>query len=144
MLGVLIIWGLIGFKIVTTLNPDAPELVHQNDAVLFSPQESHAIDTFSIRPSERDPFLGTLYIKKKTNTSEIIRQPKLETEWIPILYQGIVSKQDSKEKICVVSINGQQHLMKVGQDMSGVKLIRASNTEILVSYQGLKKAISKT
>ena len=68
LLGVLVIWGIIGFKIVATLNPDVPELVQQDDTVLFSPQKAQAIDTFSINPSQRDPFFGTFYIKKKTNT----------------------------------------------------------------------------
>jgi len=144
LLGVLIIWSIIGFKIVATLNPDAPDLVQQDDTVLFDPQMIQETYAFSIRPSERDPFLGTLYVKKKTSTSTKKGKPKEEFVWVPILYQGMVSKQGSKEKIAVLSINGQQHIMKVGQEVNGVALIRVTNTEILVSYKGIKKTITKT
>jgi len=144
LLGVLIIWGIIGFKIVATLNPDAPDLVQQKDTILFTPQIAQEVDTFSIKPSERDPFLGTLYVKKKTGIRTKIGKPKEGFVWIPILYQGMVSKQGSKEKIAVVSINALQHIMKVGQVVNGIRLIRATNTEILVSYKGMKKTITKT
>jgi len=144
LFGVLVIWGIIGFKIVATLNPDVPKLVQQDDSVMFVPQKGQSIDTFSIQSSIRDPFLGTLYDKKKTSTSLKKIKPKNEIVWIPIVYQGLISKQDSKEKICVLSINGQQQVMKVGQEINGVKLIKATNTEILVGYKGLKKSILKT
>ena len=140
---VLAIWGIIGFKIISTLNPDAPKVNKQDNTALFSPKATTTVDTFSIQLSERDPFLGTLYTKKKPEVKPKTTPKKEAIVWIPIIYHGDISKQGSKEKTCVISINGQQYLMGVGMDMDGVTLLKANNTEILVSYKGAKKTIPK-
>lgn len=140
---VLAIWGIIGFKIVSTLNPETPEAKKQDEMVVFTPKSHSAKDTFSIRPVQRDPFLGTLYVKKQENTAPRTTTPKEAFVWIPITYHGTVSKQDSKEKLCILSINGQQHIMKIGQEINEVKLIKATNAEISVSYKGQKKSVPK-
>ena len=140
---VLVIWGVIGLKIVNTLNPDAPKIVQQDDMFFFSPKTNKANDTFSIQLSERDPFLGTLNIKKKPEVNQKNTTKKETIAWIPIIYHGSVSKQDSKQKIFVLSINTQQHIMKVGQDRDGVKLLKANDQAITISYKGLKKIIEK-
>lgn len=143
LIAVLSIWTIIGFKIVSTLNPDIPKISQQEDMIAFTPKNNIVADTFSIQPSERDPFLGTLVAKKQESSKPTTKTPKEALVWMPIVYHGTVSKQDSKEKICVISIDGQQHIMKMGQDMNGVKLVRATNTEILVSYKGARKTIPK-
>lgn len=143
MVAVLAIWGIIGFKMASTLNPDAPKVAQQDVTVLFSPKIETNMERFAIQVSERDPFLGTLYTKKKPERKPKAIPKKETVVWPQIIYDGIVSKQDSKEKICVLSINGQQHLMEVGMDMDGVKLLKTNNTEILVSYKGTKKSIAK-
>ena len=143
--GVLIIWGIIGFKIVSALDPDLPRPSHQDDTVLFTPQTTQDIDTFSIQPLQRDPFLGTVYIKSKpTSTKPKINKSKGPVVWVSVNYHGIVSKQGSPERICVLSINGQQHLMKIGQKIDGVTLIRATSSDVLVGYKGMKKTITKS
>lgn len=140
---VLTIWGIIGFKIMSTLNPDAPEVNQQEDLVAFIPKNNMVLDTFSIQTAERDPFLGTLYVKKQVLTKPKTSVPKETFEWIPIVYHGTVSKQDSEEKIYVVSINGQQNILRVGQEINKVKLVSATSSEIIVSYNGAKKTILK-
>lgn len=140
---VLAIWGIIGFKIMSTLNPEAPEVKKQDEMVVFTPKSHTVKDTFSIRPAQRDPFLGTLYAKKQENPAPRTPKPKEAFVWISITYHGTVSKQDSKEKLCILSINGQQHIMKIGQEVQEVKLVKASNTEILVNYKGQRKTVPK-
>lgn len=140
---VLAIWGIIGFKIMSTLNPEPPEAKKQEDRITFTPKSHTAKDTFSIRPAQRDPFLGTLYAKKQESATPRITKPKEEFLWIPITYHGTVSKQDSKEKLCILSINGQQHIMKIGQEVQEVKLVKASNADIQVSYKGQRRTVPK-
>lgn len=143
LIAVLSIWGIIGFKIVSTINPNVPEVKQHEDRVAFAPKASIEVDTFSIQMSERDPFLGTLLVKKQEVNKSVNSIGKEPLVWMSILYHGMVSKQDSKEKTCIISIDGQQQIMKIGQDMNGVKLLRATNTEILVSYKGARKTIPK-
>ncbi|AUP79697.1 hypothetical protein [Flavivirga eckloniae] len=139
---VLAIWGIIGLKILSTLNPDAPNTVFQNDIVAFKPKTNIEVDTFSIQSMERDPFLGTLYLKKKPKKKKSVK-PKDTLVWVPIIYHGAITKQQSKTQVFVVSINGRQNLMRIGQEVDHVKLIKANAKEIRVSYKGARKTITK-
>ena len=60
------IWGVLGFKIVNSINPPEQAVEVQTKLVTFMPKVIKARDTFSILANYRDPFLGTLPKKKKT------------------------------------------------------------------------------
>ena len=121
-----------------------PQEVRQGVEVVFNPKTNTVVDTFSIQISKRDPFLGTLLVKKKPIKRTSKKTIKKEVISIPLLYHGSVSKQDSKTKVFIVSINGQQHLMKLGQTINEVTLIKGNSKDIVVTYKGLKKTIQKT
>ncbi len=139
---VLGVWGAIGYRIVSTINPSAPDVAQQNFEVSFSPKTNIEVDTFSIRVVNRDPFLGTLLVKNKPKkTIRKTVQPKIT--WLPVLYHGSISKQNTKTKVFIISVSGQQNLMKIGQTINGVKLIRGNNNSVTVSYKGARKTINK-
>ncbi len=138
---VLSIWGAIGFKIVEAVNPSEANTTAQNFDVSFSPQINSEIDTFSIETVNRDPFLGTLTTKRKiVNT---VPKPKTIV-WKPIIYHGNISKNDAKKNIFIVSIDGKQYLMKLGQTISDIKLVRGDTKKIVVVYKGHRKSILKS
>ncbi len=139
---VLSIWGIISFKIVSVVNPSTPEVLQQHYNMAFKPKFNKTIDTFSIQTVNRDPFLGTLLIREKPKTKNL--KTKMDLVWLPIVYHGIISKQNSKAKVFIVSINGQQYLVKSGQVISEITLIRGNSKSILVSYKGVRKTIQKT
>ncbi len=138
---VLAIWGIIGFRIMSTLNPEAPEVLPQDNMVAFKPKTTIAVDTFSVQAVERDPFLGTLYAKKKTKTKRV--KPKETLTWAPIVYHGAIAKQQSKTQVFVISINGQQHLMKIGQTIDEIKLVKANAKQITLRYKNERKTVDK-
>tara|TARA_R110002049_G_scaffold257660_1_gene433103 strand:- start:3533 stop:3988 length:456 start_codon:yes stop_codon:yes gene_type:complete len=138
---VLGIWGVIGHKIISTINPEAPDMVKAEFSVAFTPKANTVLDTFSIQTTERDPFLGTLYTKK----TSVIKKIKIpEMVWIPILYHGSVTKQASKNKVFVISIGDEQILMKLGETNKAVTLIKGTTNKITVTYKGNRKTINKT
>lgn len=142
---VLAIWGIIGYKIMSSLNPEPPKVNVAETVASFSPNIDTKQEKFSIQFPERDPFLGKLYVTQKAEVKPkpVVKQQPLE--WLPITYHGLISKHNTnKDDICIVSINGYQRLMKVGQNIEGVKLLKATAVEISVSYKGLKKTINKT
>lgn len=140
---VLGIWGIIGYRIVSTINPSTPDMVQQGFEVAFKPKATIEADTFSIQIVNRDPFLGTLLIKKKPKkTYKKPAQPKVV--WLPVLYHGSISKQNTKTKVFIVSINGQQNLMKIGQTIHEVKLIKGNSHNVTVTYKRARKTIQKT
>jgi hypothetical protein len=134
------VWGTIGYRIWTGLNPDLPEVIQHDVNIAFNPKTNTVIDTFSVQAFPRDPFLGVLSKKKKTKGKKTIKK---EIVWIPIQYHGMITKQNKKDRVFIVTIEGQQYVMKVGQLINGVKLLNGNNTSIYVSYKDVKKKIIK-
>lgn len=109
--------------------------------VEFNPNNPQTVDTFSINPVQRDPFLGT--IKKKNTTSvKTSSAEKVKIEWPLITYQGMVKKSDSKnERVFVVTINNKQYLMKLGQTVEEISLQDGSAEEIQIRYKNRSKKV---
>jgi hypothetical protein len=137
---VISVWGAIGYKIWIGLNPSLPEVIQQDVTIAFNPKTNSVIDTFSVQSFARDPFLGVLSQKNKTKGKKTIKK---EMVWIPIQYHGMIAKQNKRNKVFIVTIEGQQYVMKVGQLINGVKLLNGNNTTIYVSYKDVKKKIIK-
>ncbi|WP_299548458.1 hypothetical protein [Seonamhaeicola sp.] len=138
---VLGIWGVIGYKIMSAVNPKAPETSNNDFEVSFSPKLNTELESFNIQAVDRDPFLGNLYTKKKAVAKKL---KPLDIVWMPITYHGCVTNKTGKNKVFVVSINNKQFLMKLGQTIDSVKLINGSSNGIKVNYKGIRKTIPKT
>ena len=61
-----------------------------------------------------------------------------------ITYHGNISNQNSKATVYIISIEGSQYLMKIGQRIKDVKLVRGNSKYIKLSYKGVIKTITKT
>lgn len=140
---VLTIWGVIGFRVASTINPSEKDSRPRRIDVAFNPNIHTEIDTFSIQSLDRDPFLGTLY-KEKPNPNIKQTKPKEPIAWPTVVYHGMISKQESKVKICVLSIDGKQNIVKLNQTSGGIKLLRANNEEALIEYKNQRKTIPKS
>lgn len=142
LIAVVSIWGFIGYKVIMGLNPKETINLPLSQNVTFNPKTNITVDTFSVATVNRDPFLGELLTKKKSFKKPIKKTHKV-VQWPPIIYNGIVGKENSNDKICIVSINGQQLFFKKNQELKGVKLIKANAKEIVVTYKGDRKTIVK-
>jgi len=144
LVSVLGIWGLIGYKILNAVNPDQLELDIASVDSSFKPKVTVQKDTFSIQTTKRDPFLGTLTKKNNTNIrSKNTKPSKLKKDTYPIItYQGLVKKQNSLNQIFTVSVNNQQYLLKKGQTIDSVTLIKGNFKAIFMRYKGVVKTFS--
>lgn len=73
---VLGIWGIIGYKFFSAVNPDAPEIAQVTSDQVFVPKQMKEREVFSIVADYRDPFLGTVQapkkkVKKNTNAAAV-------------------------------------------------------------------------
>lgn len=136
------IWGIIGYKIITALNPEIPEAIQQEFAVNFNPKANTVVDTFSVQTTHRDPFLGTLTIKRKAKSNAAINTNRKKINWLPISYLGLIKKQGAAKQVFVVNINGQQHLLKLGQRMDSITLIRGNTKAIVMRYKNQQKTFN--
>ena len=127
---VLLIWGIIGYKIVKAISPDEPELFAVEN-VNFKPLRSTTKkDTFSILANYRDPFLGTLP-KQKVKKRKIVAKKSEEPE-INIKYTGSILDSNTKNSIFFVTIDGTQFLMKQGEIKSKVTLLKGTENAIKI------------
>ena len=144
LVAVLGLWGTIGYKVISTLNPEESAVVPENISVNFSPEKT-AIDTFSIASIARDPFLGKLTrktSKTKKNQSKNSKKADLENPWPQILYQGMIKKQGENSQIFIVTINQQQYLLKKNQELEKVKVLKGNSKEIQVRFNTEIKTFS--
>lgn len=136
---VLLIWGVVGYKILNTLSPDAPTQ-NQLKEISFEPKKIAEKDTFSILANYRDPFLGTLPKKKVVKRKS---KPKVAAVPEPnIIYTGSVINNDKKNSIFFVTIDGNQFLMKTKQQKQKVTLLSGTETAIRVRINGKLKTIA--
>lgn len=140
LLAVLGIWGLIGYKIISTLNPETPESPQPDFVENFKPQSVKIKDTFSIQTLEKDPFLGTLQRKNSGTFKKTTTTPQIP--WPQISYGGLVRRENSKEQVFVVNINNGQYLLKKGQSIIDVSLLRGNSKEIVVRFQNHTKTFA--
>ena len=139
---VLIVWGILGIKIVGAINPEPNEGLTTVITEKFVPKAIKERDTFSIVANYRDPFLGTLpkgTLKKK----RVVPKKEKLPEKI-IMYSGSIMDAKTKKRIFFVSIDGQQHMLSKNDIMDEVRLVSGNTNWIKVKYQGKTKTISLT
>lgn len=143
---VAIIWGIIIYKMIHTIYPG--KKVAETGVLFagFQPKPIQNQDTFSISVHQRDPFLGTFIIAKTKNTPPKKRKsgPKKEMPKIPVSFSGMISGKTAKENIFFVSINNQQYIMKINDEIQQVKLVKGSAKNIRIRYHNTLKIIPVT
>lgn len=140
---VLGIWGSIAYKIISGINTDISITNNDNKLVNFSPKIITKVDTFTVQQVDRDPFLGTL--TKKKEIKKDTRKAILKKEELPlpqIVFRGMIKEQQSSNQIFVVDINGNQYLLKKGQEINGIKLLKGNASSITISFDNRTHTIS--
>ncbi|NAS32034.1 hypothetical protein GTQ40_13695 [Flavobacteriaceae bacterium R38] len=139
---VLVVWGMIGYRIFSSLGSDNNAVQTKNVTVNFKPKAIKDQDTFSIGNYSRDPFLGTFKIKPKPVKKRQISAVKKEIQWPAVRYSGLIGAVNSDQQIYFVFVDNVQYLMKLKDEMNGVKLLKASKERITVSFQKQQKTIT--
>ncbi|MDL5514851.1 hypothetical protein QSE00_23780 [Arenibacter sp. M-2] len=134
------IWGVLGFKIVNTINPPKDQKAYSPNNVKFTPPAKLIRDTFSILANYRDPFLGSLPVPKVQKTHKIKEIPK-ERE-IEILYTGFIKESSSGAKIFFIDIDREQHMMSINDTFKEVRLLSGNTEKVKVKVRGKIKNIT--
>lgn len=132
---VVIIWGILIFKIVDAFRPD--DINFQQGVVSsFKAPNVKEKEQFQLKTIESDPFLGTPYAKSRKKNSGGIKKVQNETPWPNIQYLGLVSDSNSKSKVFIININGQQRLLAAGETIQGVKVVKGSSENVTLRFNG--------
>jgi len=134
---VVLIWGLVIYKIVDAFSSEDMTML-KNTPSTFKAPEVHEKETFALLPIQSDPFLGTMYHKPKAKktTHRNIRQ---EIVWPSINYEGFISGTTKKTTVFMLNINGQQHLVKKGDILQNIKVIKGNQENLKLKYKGQTK-----
>ena len=141
---VLIVWGILGFKVVNSISPSTNVKLSTASSEKFVPKAIKERDTFSILADYRDPFLGTMPKKKVLGKPKIVRPKKKKAPEKQIAYTGFITESTSGNKIFFVSIENRQYMMSIGDIQNEVKLIAGSKEVVKVRYSGINKTIPLT
>lgn len=136
---VVVVWATIGYKVLAALNPEIPEVHQQEFSTNINYKVNTKIDTFSIKTVNRDPFLGTL-VKKEVKNSIVKKRKAMR--WKQISYQGCISQKNTNQQIFIVTINGNQHLLKKGQTKDSVTLAYGNSKSVTMRYKNHSKSFT--
>lgn len=135
---VLLIWGIIGFRILGAISSE-PEATLPQKRMAFKQIELTPQDTFSVKADYRDPFLGTLSIKKaKKKGRKIVKTQTFDRE---VRYTGSMVNNSSGKRIYFITINGQQYLLEKGKQAMEVLLVSGNEQHVTIKYKGMVKRI---
>lgn len=140
LVAVLVVWGLIGFRIYRGFHNDKEkelDITPSNNKFVI--KQNEISKDYVLKTNYRDPFLGKLPFKKN-NRKKTKRSPRNKDIPFPnIIYNGVVEGGDSKSY--TITINGKQELVKVGDNIQIIKLIKATPNKIVIRFQGKTKTI---
>ncbi|MEL4309127.1 hypothetical protein [Joostella sp. CR20] len=147
LLVVLVIWGIIGYNIYSSIygNVVNEQVNSMNSGMIFKKRNAKPISDFSLHEHTRDPFLGVfkkkLFVRPVSTKQPIIKDSVSE---IYVDYAGMVKTGNAKERrIYFVKINGERHLIHIGEQKLGVKLIKGDENQITITVNGKRKIVKK-
>ena len=145
---VVLVWGYVFYQLFTYFvkepNVALPVATEKIDI------EKMEVDTFSILADYRDPFLGKVKrTTKRTTTNQykgsanpvrrnnVIRsgnKPVQVKEWPEVVYQGMIKNNNSQHKVGIIQIDGQEHLVRKGDQINEMKIVDLNKGKIEVKY----------
>ncbi|WP_417800659.1 hypothetical protein [Tenacibaculum sp.] len=135
---VVCVWGLIGYKIYNRLSPNTTTIATTNNSNHFSRKKIVEVQPYTIRADYRDPFLGKLPIKRKKVSFKPKKKITGEKKNFPqIVYNGTVAS--NKSKSFIITINGEQEIFNLGQNVRGLTLVKGNSEEVLLKFQNETK-----
>lgn len=151
---VLLVWGVIIYRIFNVVNGSGSNEVRKSSFVENTVNEN-LIDTFSIHPNYRDPFISKR--AKKTTSENIvvsaITKPDLikkvtntvplSNKWPSIVYNGLIKNEKSNKQLALVQINGQSNILQLGNVVEGIELTKIFRDSIEVKFNSEKRFIRK-
>lgn len=152
---VLLVWGVIIYRIFNVVNSSGSNEVRKSSFVENTVNET-LIDTFSIHPNYRDPFISkrakkTTFENKVVSTitkPDLIKKVSnvvvpLSNKWPSIVYNGLIKNERSNKQLALVQINGQSNILQLGNVAEGVELTKIFRDSIEVKFNSEKRFIRR-
>ncbi len=104
-------------------------------------------DTFSLILAYRDPFLGNnLYLANGGSSNQIITsqvipktietpKPIVAIDCPNIKYLGLILNKKNGQYVSLMNIEKKEFLMLEGQEINGVKILKAFKDSVIIQYK---------
>ncbi|MBC7912840.1 MAG: hypothetical protein H7Y07_01840 [Pyrinomonadaceae bacterium] len=141
---VLSVWGIIFYKIFNSLGDEDKSsfLGYSNSLPKEEMYDYSSKDTSNLSLNYKDPFRITSFktepneqitsFKKRSRT---IKQKKV-TKDISVIYSGYIGNIGSQKLLTMVTINGKNEIMRVGETIGKIKLLKNYKDSIKISQSG--------
>ncbi len=148
---VFLIWGIVVYKLCLPYLNTTETIVTADVLAVPYLKSKQKKDTFQIKTLRRDPFLGKVIKKRKSQTSTKTkvkkRIPKISNtkpkEWPKIEYLGYVKSNTNTSKLGLLRINGILKRVKNGTEFKGISIKKIEKEQIVVEFQREVRNIHK-
>ncbi len=131
------IWAYLFYSFFLKLKGSDDNIVFKKDFIPSLTLEKLAVDTFSIEPNYRDPFLDkSAEVQKtvKTTPANVIVTKNTGMGWPKLVYSGIIKNQTGNKQLALIQINGKQNRIQLNQIIDGVSITKITRDSILVKF----------
>lgn len=147
---VVALWGIIFYRIFMAMGEKEETVLQvvKKKATYFK-MVNHLNDAVDLTFNYRDPFssaqeigpIETAPALDKIPSNILPIAPKPQVNWQAIAYKGYINNMNSKQKLAIMIVNGQEFMLAEGQSQNGVKLLKYAGDSIKVQYQSETKYI---
>jgi hypothetical protein len=144
---VLLIWGLIVFRIIKQINRSQKPAI-DNTSYSKNNNQGPETDSSSLILHYRDPFLHGITRKISdsggsynlfSNNSNLTTVTKAPVNFPNTRYSGLVINSKNKLKLGLLKIENKDFLVQEGELVSGEKIIRLHADSVIISFKKIKK-----
>jgi len=144
---VVCLWGIILFRLWSGPAEDQASFAEPlTDKQPYFNMVDHQYDTVELDLNYRDPFSSASYTPLMDDVSlkaplKIVPVGLRQVDWTKISYTGYIDNKTNGIRLAIMSVEGSEVMLKVGQVQMGIKLISFSADSVKVGYQGAAKFI---
>jgi hypothetical protein len=141
----IVVWSAVCYRIYKQVSGNTKTYmsVNMENNSVTNPLDS----TFIYIPDfkYRDPFSKGIYTAANTIKRGIRKQSiKISLKWPQITYQGLISDQNKKTLLAIVSINGKENIMSPQVMIDSVKISHLYIDSALFVFKKERKMIKRS
>ncbi len=144
---VIIIWGIIAYKIIIGLNSDDNIMPADFSTKQTNKVRQETSNNYTLIASYRDPFLGivqktTSVINHDTIKRNIIKPiQKTEILFPNIVFFGCIKNKMSNKEFAIIKVDGKERTMGIGESEQGIEIKKIYKDSIVISFNNVLKTI---
>lgn len=144
----LFLWSMIIYRIFNQVN-QKDETLRFSENINYNP-EKPLTDTFELIANYSDPFLERSFITSAdySNSSnvridDIPKEFSSNVSWPEIRYRGMILNKNANKYLFMVEIDKINHLVKSGDQVGSIKIVKVSKDSITVKFKNYTKTVLK-